>query len=297
MRIVLDHQLVRALFKEPAPLLDHPEIANPKNEIVFGWPSFLEYLNLDLLLPTIDENHPLFQASIATLHTDQEHEALLYIYDNLFALNLTQVKTHPQMNAPFLLHALKIQREKHASLPILEPTLTQYEKRLSSQPADAMHDLVLYLAWDRMCITMGRIFDYQSNNPAFHRGLSVFKQCLLESFQHISEQKKTSPSLYRMLEALFFYEMREEKIPKHTEDQWEIFTQTFPVLKGQDELVDFLYIDEQEDLSAAYFAADAADKVDTRLLFARFMTEKIKNEIPDWKFLYTPRTVISLKDC
>lgn len=294
MKIVIDNQLVRVLKKNPASLLNHPLVSHHPGKVAFGWPSFLEYLNLDLLLPTIDESHPLFVASVATLHSNPGEEALLYVYDNLFAVTLTQVKTHPQMNAPFLLHALKTERQKEPALePLLSSILNQYEERLTHQAADAMHDLILYLAWDRMCVTLGRLFDYQSTDPHFHHGLAIFKQCLIESYQHIASQRKTIPSLYRLFEALLFYEMREENLDKHKESEWEVFARTFPVLKDQDEFPDFLYIDESGS-SAHFLTLETPEQIAVRLTFVEQMSEKLRSQIPQWNHTPTPKNITSL---
>ncbi|MBA2369272.1 MAG: hypothetical protein H0V82_09655 [Candidatus Protochlamydia sp.] len=290
MKFLADKQVIK--------LLDHQETENAilsgGSEVYFGWSSLLEYLNLGSLfknLPVFNSEEPLYKAFLAALLVNQEQEALFYLYDSLFAECLTQIKALPQINPSFLLHAIK-----HKEHPIkeLSSTLVAYETALIENPADTMHDLVLYLAWDRMCVYMGRLFDYQSSDPAFIRSLEVLKGCLIESFLHITQQGRTSPSFYRLIEALFFFEMREENLQKHSGEVWEILSQNFKILRPQEEMVDFYYIDDaviplqQSETavrsSTSYLSMDSPDKVDLRLSLARYFMNKLKAEVPEWSY-------------
>jgi hypothetical protein len=250
----------------------------------------LEYLELGTLLEDIlpfDETNPFFQATVATLCQNVEKEVLHHIYDHLFIEILKQIKALPQINANFLLHVIKKKEDAN---------LASYEAALIENPSHAMHDLILYLAWDRMCVWMARLFNHQSTNPTFIRGLDVLKECLIESYQHIKEQGRTSPGIYRMLEALFFYEMREENLQKHSPDEWAMLTQSFPILKGENELVDFFYIDDLiSSEGTSYLTLDSPDKVKARFTLAEYLINKIKEATPTWNYVLHPKEITHLK--
>lgn len=208
------------------------------------WPSFLKYLGLGSIfsnLPPFDQTQPLFVACVSTMHANTEKEVLFYMYDRLFAEVLTQIKNLPEINAPFLLQAIEQKRKTPSFLEaekVPSALLTAYETAFKEKSADTIHDLVLYLAWDRMCVWMGSLFNFQSANPKFIQGISHLKECLIESYHHIAQQGKTSPGTYRLIEALIFYQMREENLQKHSAEDWALLNQSFRLLKNQDELVE-----------------------------------------------------------
>lgn len=301
MKILIDNQIVKNLVHNTPKMSENSLLSN-ENQISFRWPSLLEYLGLGSLfstLPTYDQTHPLFVASISTLQTNEDREVLFYVYDRLFAENLTQLKALPQINASFLCQAIK---EKCENATVLSPALTAYEEALIKNASHTMHDLILYLAWDRMCVCMARLFNYQSTNPKFIKGLDVLKGCLIESYQHIVQQGRTSPGLYRMIESLFFYQMREENLQKHTDAEWTLLSQSFQVLKSEDELVDFFYIDDgvitegevttEGENEECYLTLDTPERVNSRVALAQLMMAKLKAEIPDWRYILRPKNII-----
>jgi hypothetical protein len=304
MRSHVDHQIVQLLAYDPAQILKNPLLSDPDNRIHFGWPSLLEYLGLGSVLsslPAFDETKPLFAACVSTMYVNEEKEVLHHVYDRLFAENLNQVRTLPQIKASFLLQAIREQREKPSFgkvEKVVSPALAVVEAALIENESHAMHDLILYLAWDRMCVCMARLFNYQSTNPKFIQGISVFKECLIESYQHIVEQGRTSPGIYRMIEALFFYHMREENLQKHTAAEWAVLSQSFHVLKAQDELVDFSYIDDavmqEEESSELYLTLDSPEIVGRRLALAQCIMDKIKAEIPELEYELQPKKIVYL---
>jgi len=306
MKVVVDNEIVKILAHDPSQVMKHPSIIDPENCLSFGWPSFLEYLELGSLftnLPVFDQANSLFQACLSALCVNEEKEALFHLYDHLFADHLTQIKNLPQITAPFLLDAIKTQRQKPVFLvaeKILFPILAHFERELIEETSNTMHDLILYLAWDRMCVCLGKLFDYQSADPKFIKGLEVFKECLIESYQHIFLQGRTSPGIYRMMEALLFYQMREENVQKHTAAEWATLAQSFPLLKKQDELADFFYIDEavtstsSQNSDCNYLTLELPEKVNSRLNFARLMMEKLAEEVPQWNFILEPKKIICI---
>ena len=182
---------------------------------------------------------------------------------------------------------------------MLDPVLAAYETSLTENTSHTMHDLILYLAWDRMCVCMARLFDYQSTDPKFIKGIGVLRECLIESYQHIAQQARTIPSFYRMIEALFFYQVREENLQKHTAAEWTILSQSFEVLKEQDKLADFFYIDDaailNQKVEEDYVTLDSPHKVNARLSLAQYMMDKLKSEVPSWGYTLHPKKIVYLE--
>jgi len=304
MQIIVDNKIIRILASNPAKILNNPFILDANNCLSFRWPSLLEYLELGSILsdlPVFDQNHPFFEASIATLCANEEPEVVLHLYDRLFTENLKSVMALEQIEPSFLLQAIKHQRQRGSFLEvesILSPILATYETLLTEQPSHTRHDLILYLAWDRICVWMARIFDYQSTDLKFIKAISILRECLIESYQHITQQGRIIPGLYRMLEALLFYQMREENLEKLTTPEWTILSQSFQALKGSDEFIDFFYIDDAM-LSAAdseyYLTLDSPGQINARLSLAQYMTDKVKSEIPGWVYTLHPKKIVYLE--
>lgn len=301
MNIIIDNQIVKIFAHDATKIVKNPFISNLDNSISFRWPSLFEYLGLGSILsnlPAFDQTTPLFTACISTLFATKDKEALFYVYDRLFAENLNHINSLPQINAAFLLQTIKEQREKASFLEaekVLSPVLAAYEAALVEKASHTMHHLILYLAWDRMCVWIGRLFNYQSVDQKFIKGLDVLKECLIESYQHIAQQGRTSPGIFRMLETLFFYQMREENLQKHTDAEWIVLSQSFHALKAQDELLDFFYIDDaviseeklqiEEGDSDYYLTLDSSESVKFRLALAQYMMDKLKAEFPQWRYV------------
>lgn len=294
MKIFVDNQIANILAHDADKLLKNPFICDPDNHITFRWPALFEYLGLGSIfskLPAFDHTQSLFKACISILYAHEEKEVLFHMYDHLFVENLNQIKALPQIEASFLIQAIKKQREKPSYLEVekvLSASLGAYEAALAQEAASTMHDLILYLAWDRMCVCMAQIFNYQSTDPKFLEGIDILKDCLIESYQHIAQQGRTSPGIYRMLESLFFYQMREENIQKHTDAEWTLLSQSFPALKPQNELADFFYIDDAvfEENAAYYLTLDSPDSVNSRLALTQYMMDKLKMAFQPKKIVY-----------
>lgn len=311
MKIIVDNQIARFLAQNSTKVMEDPLLSDAENHISFRWSSLLEYVGLGSLfsqLPAFDQTQPLFQASLTTLSANEEKEVIFYIYDRLFAEILTQIKSLPQINADFLLQAIEKQQQKSSFLEVekaLLPTLSHYAEALLENEPYMMHDLILYLGWDRMCVSLARLFDYQSTNPKFIKGIEVLKDCLLESYQHISRQGQVTPSLYRLLESLLFYQMREENLQKHTDEEWEILSKSIKILKEQDKLADFFYIDDavvegqteivKENSECCFMTLDSSENVTTRITFVQYMLEKIKSEDPQWNYALSLKEIVYLK--
>lgn len=306
MKISIDNQVVRLFSCDADKVLNSP-LGTEDSFLSFSWPSFLEYLELGQLLsrlPSFDSSEALFTASVSALCEVDNPEDLFYIYDSLFTEMLKQVKALPEIDPVFLLEKIE---EKKSRLSfwemekILSPALSAKEKMLRENAPQAMHDLVLYLAWDRMCVCMARLFDYQCADPRFIENLRKLRWCLIESYQHIANQGRTSPSFYRLIEALFYYQMREEHLQLHMETEWQLLTQSFSALKGQNELIDVLYIDhavvpdsETKEELFSHLTLDPPEIVECRLALAHYMIGQIKKEIPQWNYTLSSSNIIHL---
>lgn len=267
-----------------------------KEKIVFGWPSLLEYLELGSLfemLPKFDAENKLFSFLLSALAVDFDKELLIRIYDQIFVENLTQIKALPQIQPAFLLKLIQLKIQT-APKPFLLP-LDYYEKLFKENPSHAIHDLVLYLAWDRVCVHLAILFDQSLTNP---QGLEVLKECLIESFQHITKQGKTTPGFFRLVEALYAYEMREENLQKHSESEWMTLCQSSRALIPREDLSDLYYIDaafiDMQDNSTKLrmLTIKTPDKVHSGISLARLMIEKLKREIPGWQYTLCPVEIV-----
>lgn len=293
MRIYIDNQLIKEAKVRQSFLQENIQAAD---QLQFLWPSFLQYLNLaDLFkgFPKFDESNSLYRDYIAHLLQKQDQSFVFNMYDHLFAECLTQVKAFSEMNAPFLMEALLKADEKNTSSylkKLFSYSTERYKKSFSDNPVFAMHDLIFYLGWDRMCVCVGNLFDYQTTEPHFLTNIKIFKDCLIESFQHITKTGHTAPSFFKLVEALFFYQMREEHLQNHSEEEWQILNKSFHAFHSKDKLADYYYIDtrlvenNKLDLKPKFLNLDSKDYVSTRIALAQLMNKKLKEENPSWNF-------------
>lgn len=301
MEIIVDNRIINLLAQKAPELTKIPFISEPGHQLSFRWPSLLSYLRLGTLfssLPAFDESQPLFPVSVTMLCENEDKEILYYVFDRLFTENLNQIKNLPQIQAPFLLQTIKTHRQT-ATDSFLSEILAACETAFEVNTAHTMHDLILYLAWDRMCVCMARLFDHQSTDSKFLNGINVLKECLLESYQHITQQGMTTPGIYRMLESFYFYEMREENLQKLSEADWEILNQSSRVLKEPEELADFFYIDDavvpaeavksEADNSMCYLTMESNEKIHARLALAQLMMRKLQ-----WNYVLQPKDIVCL---
>lgn len=208
----------------------------------YNWSSLLHHLQLENIFdkfPKFDADTPLFISYIDSLEKPLDTQYLYNLYDNLFKECLIHIKALEPINQQYLIG--KIESAKEGSAGQVRRGLERYLELLKSHPEKAMHNLVFYLAWDRMCACMAKLFDYQSTSPTFQQNLRVLKECLLESYSHIKSTGGASPNFYRLMEALFFYQMREEMLQQHSEEDWTLLNKGFTIFNAPDELIDFSY--------------------------------------------------------
>lgn len=275
-------------------------------EIEMNWSSLFELFNLRKIFdnfPKFDQSK-LFTQIVTSLTFSLNKEDWIYLYDQIFVDCITNVKDLPQINRDFLLEQIRKTKKINQS-PELFLSLERYEKRFTEEPGKTMHDLVLYLAWDRMCVNMAILFEYNFQEVDVTKGLDVFKECLLESFQHITHQGKSTPGFFRLVEALYALQMREERLNTHTELDWQVLCQGSKALMPREEMIDIPYIDaivvhhdqlNTIDIPLRILTIDSVEKVKVTLMLTRYMMDKLKNEEKDWKYTFKPFEIICLNE-
>jgi hypothetical protein len=306
MKVFIDNKLLRKLSdshskKEEIAFIESCVAAgilkdDQQMQVAFGWPSLLEYLDLGSIFETVPKfniQNKLFALIISNLALDAEKEILIRLYDQIFVECLTEVKALDQIHPTFLLNQIKKKRQSH-SVGIFALSLDHYERLLIENPYNTIHDLILYLAWDRVCINLAILFEQPELN--IRKGLDVFKECALESFLHIAGQGRTIPSFFRLMEAIYAFKMRQDNLQSHTESEWLTLCQSSRALKDRNVLPDVYYIDAalidvksntDRDL-AKVFTMDSTEKVKAALSLADYMIEKFKMEVPGWHYALGP---------
>ena len=212
-------------------------------QIIFPWASLLHYIGSSDLFerfPSFGTENALFRLIQNQIENGAANEILIDLYDLLFVECLTEVKALPEVSAAFLLQAMGAKSWP----PLFSQAGIEWQRKLEENPKEVLHDLTLYLAWDRMCVRAAIIFEQAPCSDAALQGIETFKSCLIESFQHILGQKKSSPGFFRLMEALFAIEMRPERIDRHSDQEWAILSQGASLLRPREFLVDPLYICE-----------------------------------------------------
>lgn len=280
-------------------------------QLIQYWPALFECLNLQFLFDEFfkfDETHSIFDLLTKALELDLNKELLINLYDQLFVECLTHVKNISAVNADFLIEQIQIKRESlqnHPLKDLIAPLLNHFEKYFVENRSKAMHDLILYLAWDRMCICIAQIFEHNSSSTSIREGLNVLKECILESFQHITIQNRTSPGFFRLVEALHADEMREENLQKHSDEAWLILCQGTRALKQRETLADIFYVDGaiinkqqynhlDQIESLKLITLESVENVESGVFLAKYLMEKKQSFISEWFFSFRPIEVISL---
>lgn len=284
MKIHIPSDIASLLSKEcyDEPLLK--AVSGHDVQLDVRWSSFLHFLGLDHLFfqaPLIDANHMIFKATLDVLSAHKERSELEYVFDSLFAECLRIVKSLKEIDPAFLLQKID---ERRSSLPVqlsakIAPVLDHYSMLLKDKPYHTMHNLVLLLAWDRMCVLMKGLFDHQSSSKVFACGINVLKECLIESYIHISTQVGCKISLYRLVEALLYYFIREENINSHTDHEWKVFSHGVSILRDEDLFIsNNFYIDDlfaQNELSDIYLSSELTEIVSNKISLAVCLLKKI----------------------
>lgn len=254
--------------------------AAPNEDIVFSWTTLFHYLNLE----SIFDAFPKFDSTscLEALSAPADTTAIYDLYDNLFKECLIQVKTLEQVDPDFLIEKIRIAKENAPES--FRKVLEQFEFSFIHDPQNTMHSLTLYLSWDRFCICLARIFDHQTTNPIFLSHLEILKDCVIESFHHIKQHGRTTPSFVRLMEALFFYEMREERLQTHSEEDWKILNHGFSIFNAPEKLSDFPHTNVGSAPEMGYFTSASKEKIQGDLALTDYFIRRAREQFPEWSF-------------
>ncbi|MES2200271.1 MAG: hypothetical protein V4489_08915, partial [Chlamydiota bacterium] len=260
---------------------------NESIEVIFSWTSLLEYIGLGTLFetfPKFDEKSPLF--SCLTSHLDLQSDIIVELYDQIFIECLTQIKSIPEINPVFLLQQIRKKKS-----PLFNSALSHYDELLTKNPYNAIHDLILYLSFDRVCVYVTALFEHM---PSQIKRLEILKECLIESFIHITKDGRTSPGFFRLTEALYAYRMREEHLQSYSDPEWLILCQSVSALKSREALMDVFYIDyalNEENEPSIVFTMDSPDIVKSRLNLVKYILE-----VHNLKYALLPPEIFHVKE-
>jgi hypothetical protein len=299
MKTYIDNDLIKYLIVTPEiNFLDFQKTCYGNDlstsKFSFSWHFLLEYLDFSDLfesLPIFDDQNRLYLAIIKTLETELDKDLIIEMYDKLFAECIRQIQTLAEINASYILQLIE---EKQRSMRIPEhqligSQLNHYLETLVENPKNALHDLTLSLAWDRMCVYLAIILESQSqSSEAFLKNIQILKSCLIESFIHIDSQKKSKISFFRLMEAIFAYEMRPERLDTHSEEDWLLLSKCGKALRSRNIPVSIYYIDyalhkiseKIAKVDVKVFTMDSTDIINTSLLLADFVIRKLQMEGP-----------------
>lgn len=312
MKAFIDNNLIRKITSFGTGCGENLMPQGPEIEAVFCWPSLLENIGQGDLFdkfPKFDEQNSLFVFIISSLTTETEPDLLIRLYDQVFVECLTNVKALEPISPEFLLYHIRENLELNFSETNLFTTaLRRYERLFVDDPHNTMHDLILYLAWDRVCVNMAIIFEHVFPDQKIPINMNVLRDCLIESFVHITAQGRTVPGFFRFVEALFAYQMREENLQGPTDEEWDILCQSARALEPRDELADIFYVDAAIDTATGLrriytdkepikvLTIDSAEKVNAGIMLARYTIGKLKKEFVNWPYDLRQAEIFCLKE-
>jgi hypothetical protein len=271
-------------------LIDQRLIYEPieAQDVIFLHAPFFECLGISNIFekfPELGEQHKLFPLLSSILEHENKNELLVHFYDQVFVECLTQVKALPEINPSFLLEQIEKKRE-FCPFP---QGLELYELLLLKHPEHIIHDLILHLAWDRTCVYLASLFDRAIP------GLEVLKDCLVESFQHITMQGKSVPSVFRFVEALYSYYLKKENLSLHTEEEWKILSQGSVALQPRNRFIAVPYLDVVAG-NRKVRTLDSMIQVKAAVALTQCIFKKLKKEYPSWNYNLSPVEVSCLKE-
>lgn len=306
MNFFIDNALIRKVNENKDNLLFIKETClrtsmvqeNEKWGVCLTWPSFLEYCQLGALYSSVSifgDQNKFSDLIIETLSSKFDKELLFALFDQIFVECLTQVKDLSVVQQPFLLNQIKKKRDGFSSTEkeLFEFSLNHFENSLIAQPYQTLHDLILYLAWDRVCFNLSIVFENQSTNIDFINGVKTLKDCLVESFLHIFSEGKTSPSFFSLIEALYSFHMREEYIQSYSEPDWMVLCQSSQALRLRDHLPGVPYVDEAlKNQSLKVLTLDSIEKINATQILAKYVIKLLEKET-GWSGHLSGRRILS----
>lgn len=194
-------------------------------DVLLSWPSLFAVLDLSDCFAGFGAWAVMFESIKPQVNIEE-------CFDQTFAICLTWIRNLPFMDFSFFKDRL--------DKALFQSGVNPYRDRLMQDPKQFFHDLNLYLGWDRMCVVVGSLLD----DPCL-ADPDAWRDCLLESYRHIKKNGKTNPSCFRLIEALYAYDLRPEKIEIHSESHFELLGRLAFLLQPRDALVDLPEIDFQ----------------------------------------------------
>lgn len=297
MKLLIDRSVVRRITEEhftnsPFERALSSHLAEGSG-FVLSWPALIELLGFGDLakgFPSFTDADPLYQEMITALESKTHPEYLEHLFDQVFVKCLNWVRSMPEIHPTFLGDVIR-ERRGAAVSTFFSKSLDHYEKLFLDHPYQTIHDLTLYLAWDRVCVDLAIVFEYPSTSDHVLQGLALLRECLIESFQHITAQKKTVPGFFRMVEALYAYQMRQERLQTYSDADWQTLCESSQSLRPRDQFVDIPYVDAalfdsknsaNLPLSAKALTMNSWDQVSKSAALARYMIDVLKSEDVDW---------------
>ncbi len=291
MKIIIDHQVVRKVVSGEF-------IWNDEVKSVFLERSaFLECVGLGNVFDTIpkfDDKNIFFSFCTSDLTFNLNKEVITHLYDQIFIECLTDVQNTRFINKDNLYQ--QIQEKKKGLHAYLVEGLDLYEQRLLNNPQDLIHDLTLYLAWDVVCIRIAILFENISSDSRNSDLLKGLKECLLESFDHITREGKTKPGFFRMIEAFYAYQMRQELLDTYKEEEWGILCKSCKSLMDREQFADVFYLSLESSFDFSVITIDSSEKIEATLLFSEYILEKIKEEFPFWSYRAFSSKIIQIQN-
>jgi hypothetical protein len=295
MKYYLDNACIKLLQEKSEPT---DELLNEirGHELSLGWPSFLEVLHLGNVceaFPRFDPLHAVFKMLVKAVEEGFEKEVIIALYDQLFVDWLASIQNKI---APGLLYG-EIEKVDNS---FFQPLLIEYKKKLEEMPKEMMHDFVLYFAWDRVLVSLAELFEYPFKGSQYIVGLQILKNCMLESFQHITRQKRTKPGFFRVVEALYALMMRDECFDSYTEEEWNLLCKSAKCLLLRDKLCDLFYIDlmiqepGEKVPSLTVCTKNSQELVQGQIELVQFMLHKLQKDFFDWNFVLLPCQVVTV---
>jgi hypothetical protein len=257
------------------------------HDVILLHATFFECLGLSSIFekfPELNEQHKLFSLLPSILEHENKNDLLVHFYDQVFVECLTHVKAMPEINSAFLLELI----EKRRGACPFSKGLDLYEILLLKHPEHLIHDLILHLAWDRTCVYLASLFDRDIS------GLSVLKDCLVESFQHITSDGKSVPSVFRFIEALYSYYLKKDNLSQHTEEEWQTLSQGSIALQPRSKFIAVPYIDVVAG-NRKVLTLDPLTQVKAAVSLTQCIFEKLKKENPGWSYNLSPVEVSCLQ--
>ena len=276
-------------------------------QFVLDWAALLELLGYSGLVGSLQQTEAkkkIFSSVVQALKMDSDNEVIFYLFDQIFVECLTEVKTLKPILHPDILIDQVRSLLTYPLFPNQDPfsgTLRYYDKRLTENLQDTLHDLILYLAWDRVSVYIAMIFDDVSLK--IKDGLRLLKDCLIESFQHIKGDGKTHPGFFRLIEALYAFEMKDENLQNYTDADWKTLCESVQALQPRDSLADVCFIDTalvsdliQDKPLLKVLTLKSPNEVKTIISLANFMLKLLRTELSDqWRYGLCPYEILCLK--